>query len=47
MAVEKLSLQLKQAQVELSDADEIHLLEIGSALDAAREVIEILSKGYR
>ena len=46
MPVEKLSLQLKQAQLELSEADEAHVLEMRLALDAAQEVIETLYNRY-
>jgi|TARA_B100001057_G_C22487303_1_gene808818 hypothetical protein len=46
MSVEKLSLQLKQAQLELSEADKAHVLEMRLALDAAQEVIETLYNRY-
>ena len=46
MSVEKLSLQLKQAQLELSTADEAYVLEMSLALDAAQEVIETLYNRY-
>ncbi|EFP98609.1 hypothetical protein [Vibrio caribbeanicus] len=46
MSVEKLSLQLKQAQLELSEADEACVLEMRLALDAAQEVIETLYNRY-
>lgn len=46
MSLEKLSLQLKQAQLELSTADEAYVLEMSLALDAAQEVIETLYNRY-
>ena len=46
MSLEKLSLQLKQAQLELSTADEADVLEMSLALDAAQEVIETLYNRY-